>query len=290
RIADRIAPGGVTADALRAAPVSEIFAAYDVAPGANDWRPPRVIEDGVVLPEGGLLAGMTAISGDLPLIVGTNRDETKLFNLLDDELVGWRLGLLPYARDPAFYDAVSLYGSRAWRARTVDEVANVLTSAGNERLWAYRFDWDEATSSFLADFQLLFGAAHALEIPFIFGDFAFLGSADRWVFTDENEAERVALSAQMMAQWANFARGGAPGDAGGVEWTPWRVGAPLSMVFDAARAGGARMEEIREDPAAIAADIAADPRLASREKACRAMRSARNWIPDIDELVGIDCG
>ena len=168
-----------TAAALRAAPLANIYAAYDDRQGGQ--TPPRIIADGVVLPETPLdeafddLADFNAV----PVILGINRDETKLFNLLNPKLVKQRFGRLPVAIDPDLYDAVSEYQSRMWRLYSVDKPAADMVSAGHAPVYAYRFDWDEAGKVGPSDFAKLFGAAHALEVPFVFGRFRFLGEAEQ---------------------------------------------------------------------------------------------------------------
>lgn len=290
KIAALLAPGGATAAALRAAPTADVFAAYQPKPDSGEWRPPRVIEDGVTLAPGGLIGAMIANSADIPLMIGTNRDETKLFNLLDEGLVGWFLGVAPYARDEAVYQAVSEYGSRSWRLASVDEPANALAAAGNDRVFAYRFDWDEADSNFMADFGLLFGAAHGLEIPFVFGQFRFLGRADKWVFTSENAPGRRALSKRMMSCWAAFARDGDPASCG-AGWRPWTGAAdgPNALIFDTEPDGGVRFAATRETAGAIAADLLADERLTTGDARCRAVRATRFWSEDVAELAAAGC-
>ena len=47
-------------------------------------------------------------------------------------------------------------------------------AAGNEDLYAYRYDWDNLRDFFVGDFGKIIGSAHALEIPMISGDFTLL--------------------------------------------------------------------------------------------------------------------
>ena len=57
--------------------------------------------------------------------------------------------------------------------------------AGHRDVFAYRFDWDGSGRFLLTDFGRLLGAAHGLEIPFLFDRFVLTGDADRFVFQSQ---------------------------------------------------------------------------------------------------------
>jgi para-nitrobenzyl esterase len=100
-----------------------------------------------------------------------------------------------------------------------------LKSQQNE-VWYYRFDWDEEP----APFNDIYGAAHAFDLPFVFGNFGpslFSNVAN----STANRPGRVALSRAMMASLAAFARRGDPNspEALGVTWPTW----PSKLIFDA---------------------------------------------------------
>ncbi|MEL7480616.1 MAG: carboxylesterase family protein, partial [Pseudomonadota bacterium] len=288
-IADKLLGATVTAEGLRSIPLDEFFAAYTVDIPPHEFEPPRIIEDGVVVPEGGVMSalGSQETFNAVPIMTGTNRDETKLFNILDDRLVRWRFGRIPRARDPDVYDAVSEYQSRMWRVSAVEKPAARMAESGHAEVYAYRFDWDDAGKVFGADFGRLFGAAHGLEIPFVFGQFRFLGSADRWVFTKENASERLALSSEMMSYWGEFARSGAPGrgTTGDLpEWRPWSSGAeaPALMFFDSQSGGGTRIEESADSARMVAEDLFADDRLEDEDLTCTVYEATRYWNPELE--------
>jgi hypothetical protein len=74
-----------------------------------------------------------------------------------------------------------------------------------DNIFVYRFTWDEEP----APFDFLIGAGHALEIPFVFGNFqSDKDSILRFAWTGENRSSRLALSEVMMNSWAEFARTG----------------------------------------------------------------------------------
>ena len=71
-----------------------------------------------------------------------------------------------------FYNKIRAEG---WQLRGVIEPLEQIFNTGNNNLYAYRFDWDDERNLFIADFQSIIGASHALEIAFVSGDFKFLG-------------------------------------------------------------------------------------------------------------------
>jgi para-nitrobenzyl esterase len=285
-VAPRIVGAGkpVTGETLRAAPLQAIFDAYT---NKKDYHPPRVIADGIVLPAGGsdTVLGDPAAYNAVPVIVGTNRDEMKLFNALNPQLVNFLFGRLPIIRDPKFYEAASRYPSRMWRARAVDRPAAMMTGGGHSAVWTYRFDWDEEGGLLGADLGKLLGAAHSVEIPFVFGYFKLLGAYDAVAFTKANAPGRLALSDAMMSYWARFAATGDPGR--GVDgrlplWSAWSntPGAPTQMVFATPKGGGVRMWSDRESGPRIVADLLADPTLNPRQR-CQILGRI---LPDHPEL------
>ncbi len=253
---------GPDADAatLRATPLNTVYEAYReaLAEGSNL---PRMIEDGVVIPEGGILAAAQTPGGfaPVPVITGANLDEMKLYGLLNPLLVN-RIGPLVWAKDRDVYDAVSEYPSRLWRALAVDELAWALNAAGHDQVWAYRFDWDEGGSFLVTDLAHLMGAAHSMEIPFVFNHFEFYGPLDPILFNGSNAAGRADVAGAMGRHWASLAATGRPGE----DWSVWTEAGAL-MRFDTVAGGGEMMAGV-ETPAQIAADLASDDRLTAELK------------------------
>ena len=290
-----LGPGGaVQGPALRAAPLSALFGAYKTPDGQID--PLRVIADGVTLPEAGLSSGLDspAAWNAVPVMTGANRDEVKLFHALNPEFV-WRLfGVLPMARDQAYYDAASDYPSRMWRANAVDGPAARMVAGGQPAVWAYRFDWDEEGRVLFTDLGKLLGAGHSLEIPFVFGHFKLLGAFDRFAFTKGNAPGRIALSDAMMSYWVNFAATGAPGR--GVkgdlpEWKAWSnaSGAERIMLLDSTAGGGARMSNDLETRDRISTELLADPRLKTPARRCAVLTRTAWDTPELKPLVAREC-
>ena len=276
-IASAIAGEGSSGAALRAVPLEDLFQAYNVG---YSMELPRMIEDGVVLPEGGILGAAATPGGfgDLPLITGTNLEEMKLYKALDPDLVR-RFGLLLWPRDADSYEAIAEYPSRFWRALAVDELANRLVASGHENVWAYRFDWNDGGSFLVTDSGQLFGAAHSMEIPFVFNHFDFYGDLDRLLFTAENAPGRQAIADAMGGHWGRFAYTGAPAPG----WQPWTPEGAL-MRFDTPEAGGQQMIAGEESLGQILDALVADTRLDEAQR-CAVAAELTSWNPvDADQI------
>ncbi len=145
---------------------------------------------------------------DNTAIFGTNRDEGRLFMLRDPKFVDATLGVFYRAKNPESYKRLSEYTSRLWKLVGSDAPARAITSSETHPVWTYRFDWDESSDSIFADLPLLLGAAHGLEIPFVFGNLSFPLPG---IFTDDNLVAAETLSAAMRSYWTEFAYRGDPG-------------------------------------------------------------------------------
>ena len=60
--------------------------------------------------------------------------------------------------------------SRRWRSIGVDEPALQLLASGAE-VYRYRFDYDDHSPTLGLDLKNLLGAAHGIELEFVFQDF-----------------------------------------------------------------------------------------------------------------------
>ncbi|WP_243457297.1 carboxylesterase/lipase family protein [Parasphingorhabdus cellanae] len=237
-----------TAKALRKTSLADLFATYATKAEAakprlryNDGTPefpniPAVISDGVTLPKAPLrsLLSDQETFNSVPMIMGTTRDELKALFQADPKLVKKRLGLFPAARNQRRYDLISEYTSRLWRIHAVDQPAAIISRAGHNEIWAYRFDWDESGSVGMTDLAKLLGASHGFEAPFIFGTFDVFTDNSKYLFPPKNAESRNALSATMMEYWASFARGGQPLAQTGPEWPRYteNESQPKIMRFD----------------------------------------------------------
>ncbi|MEO0996971.1 MAG: carboxylesterase family protein [Pseudomonadota bacterium] len=271
---------GVTAaPALRSVPLDRLYAAYDAGEGFLEL--PVIIEDGIALPAMPLLEAFRSADtfNAVPTITGANRDETKLFFALDDRLTRRWFGLILGPRDGRYYDVIAEYTSRLWRIRAVDELALAMRSAGHEAVYAYRFDWDDGGRFLFADFSELFGAAHGLEIPFVFNRFDMFGRVDSVLYRDATETDRQRLSRAMGAYWASLARSGRPTADAGPEWPPYgRDGRVLHL--DSGPDSGPEVVSGVDSVEKLIADLAGDRRVSDTER-CAIVAELGVWLlPD----------
>jgi para-nitrobenzyl esterase len=217
------------------------------------------IPDGVVLP----LNPTTEIKAGrylkVPVLVGNARDEIKLFPALTFPWLGLAPGRVSTLTDPvvfakAFsYDpnaapamavtdwipaqflpttapypgftATTDYINQHWFIPNRDSVIAALQTNAGQKVWAYRFDWDQEP----APFNEVFGAAHAFDLPFVFGNFG-PSLYSNFVNSNANKPGRLALSDAMMRSIGAFALKGDPNDPSlGVAWPQW----PATLLFNA---------------------------------------------------------
>ncbi|TPV92400.1 MAG: carboxylesterase family protein [Myxococcales bacterium FL481] len=259
RIVERL--GVPDAKALRAVPVAQLWQAYERGSGFVDV--PRVIQDGVVLPRGPMREAFAskATFAAVPIMMGTNHDEMKLFYMRDDRVTKRRLGVFVVARDQPAYDALTRYLTRLWRIRAVNEPAAMMHAAGHDAVYAYRFDWDDGGRVLFTDFHELLGAAHGFEIPFVFNRFEHLGDADRFLFQDRTAEDRERLSRTIGAYWASFARDGVPSCREASPWPEFGDCDGSFLRFDTAAGGGIEVIRGCDQFSALMADLRAETRV-----------------------------
>lgn len=245
------------------------------------YMAPTVVRDGVVIPDEPPLEILAGLGGHerVPLIAGTNRDEHKLFFLMKSPHVTRTFGLPTGLVNERLYDLEGEYGGAMWRAMGADEPVAAMAKRSGPPVFAYRFDWDEEPTILGADLSKLLGAAHALDLLFVFG-LTDLGFANRFVFEDPESAER--LSRQMRSYWTNFAYTHAPGRGRNddlPEWKPWSVepGADKFLIFDSDRDGGLEFGTDALDSHTVLARAEKDPRLHGDEERCRVFRNFVQW-------------
>lgn len=216
------------------------------------------LPDGTVIPANPIAEIKAGRWLKVPVLVGTTRDEIKLFPSAFT-WVGLASGRMPAMTDPQAFALAYSYDPNAAPATTLQDwipAANLPTTAAypgfdavagyinqhyfvairdaaveavltqpGQKVWSYRFDWDKQP----APFNEIFGAAHAFDLPFIFGNFG----PSLWSNVNNsnaNKAGRLALSDAMMKSIGAFARDGDPNNAAlGMTWPMW----PKHMVFDA---------------------------------------------------------
>ena len=261
---------------LRSADATELLSLYreGEAGSLGMFRFPAIIADGAILPDAPPEQIFAAASyNPVPTMLGTNRDETKLFMALSPQWVERRFWLFPRIKDPRAYERAARYSSDRWKESGVDSLARLLSAAQGDSVYAYRFDWDEEATVFGYDLSQAMGAAHGLEIAFVFGGFGGTSSALGDIYDEARIPQRDALSTSMMSYWAEFAYSGNPGrgrDGSEVAWTPWSndPGADKMIVFDTPRDGGIRMSSEEITLASLKARLLADNSFPNREERC----------------------
>ncbi len=216
------------------------------------------IPDGAVLPVDPIAAIQAGNYLRVPVLASTTRDEAKLFptflalapalggvsgRLVNDAtLFNTQFNYDPNAAPtvtleqwiPAAYLPVATpvtgFNARTDLLNTIFFVAsrnNVLDALKSRQaeVWYYRFDWDEEP----APWNDIYGAAHAFDLPFVFGNFGH-SLFSNVLASNANRAGRLELSNAMMQTLGAFARSGDPNNATlGVSWPAW----PAQLWFDA---------------------------------------------------------
>lgn len=215
----------------RHAPVESIVAAgaevYTEIPREHPGRlafAPTVGDD--LLPEAPLRVLSDGRGLPVPLVVGTNRDEATLFRLMRSPLLpirrpdlqrmfaamqterGHGLRLPPPGRVLAAYPRPRL----SLGVRVATDIAfrmpALWVAAGHATVaptFLYRFDF----APWLLRLTGV-GAAHATDLPYVWGEFGGLPHDPSFLFGGRSDA--AAVSERMLARWSAFARTGTPGE------------------------------------------------------------------------------
>jgi para-nitrobenzyl esterase len=266
-------PHAELASWLRSLSASAILAGYGNGRALGMLDAPLVFSEGTVLPKGDWLESLSKPDGwnRVPVIIGTNRDEMRLFLFLDPKRTHKSLGLFPRLNDEANFTATADAMSRFWKLNGVDKPLAAMASSGATELYAYRWDWHDEPTRAGSDLSVILGAGHGLEVPFVFGHFQ-MGPLNT-IFTAENEAQREAVSSAMRSAWGSFATSGAPGGT----WARWTPAEHQDLVFDVVANGGVRMKPIAEDADRIIAELLADPRLTTPKARCEVLHDLALW-------------
>lgn len=204
------------ASVLRSATPRELLSLMKAGPsGMLDF--PYPVWDGTLLPSDGFESlGDPERSARVPMIIGTNLEESKLFQWLGRQ--NWR--------DP-LYQAKARLGALGWKMEGADSIADLYASMNqstegvpyvqdlNRSVYLYRFDWgapDASGKSVMGGTMgAQFGSFHSLEIPFFLQSDTVLGRlVPLPFFTKANQTGRHALQADILVRLSSFMRSGSP--------------------------------------------------------------------------------
>ena len=171
--------------------------------------------------------------------------------------------------DLDYYEAVNFYGSSFWKQRAVDTPSSKLVGSGHNKTFAYRFDWDELSTINGLDMSKLIGAAHAMEILFVFGSFdSYI--VKNFLFGEGAYPAGKKLSDQIQSYWAEFAYNGSPGkgrEGNLPEWKAWSSGQnDKYLVLDSENDQGVYMSNLEYTQDYLLDTLSKDDRLNDQEK------------------------
>jgi para-nitrobenzyl esterase len=239
------------AQCLRAQSVAQLLAVQGLPESLQtllQWGPNT---SGAILRKQWLSAAFRGVFNRVPVLMGSNHDEGRLFVGLSYTEPGFQITAANYA------DTIkSLYGAAAvplvLAAYPLDAYPSpdlaVATLFGDSAscqsylieqmlaprvdAYVYEFDDENAPMVLLPDFGFPYGATHTSELPYLFPEIEShlydLGQATL-------DANQLQLAATMRAMWAQFASSGIPNGDGLPQWASYANGTAefLSLVTPA---------------------------------------------------------
>jgi para-nitrobenzyl esterase len=232
---------------LREIPAARLLEAQGVVQ-ANAGRAPfadrrrfgfNPVIDGKVFPGGPFAPGAPAISADVPLMIGTNKDEHTLFSGHLPWVTGATFENLHEGLEPQLgartAEVIAAY-RRAQPAMRADEIAIAILSDAGVRAMSLQIAERKLAQKAAPVFVYLFAwetpvlggrlrSCHTLEIPFVFD------TAATATITGDDPA-RLPLATTMSRAWLAFARHGRPDHAGLPAWPGYSTAERPTMIFD----------------------------------------------------------
>ena len=251
------------------------------------FETPLLTNDDIVIPKIGLLGSLGSDEHlyQVPTIAGSNKDEINLwigfsdyFIKAEENFLSKPLGIPKIIiRDKEKYNFYSSIRAKGWQLRGVQEPLENIYKAGNEEIYAYRFDWDNLRDFFIGDFGEIIGAAHAIEIPMISGDYD-LAEEFKWIVYPRSPSRRF-VSKNMMNFWANFAKNAEPGDStNNVRWSKYNPNLEKSiLIIDEVKNLGISKLDLNLN--SLVSDILKSDLLSDEEK-CIILYETTNYIGD----------
>lgn len=230
-------------DDLQKVPMNQLIAAVH-SMGASSWDMGPVL-DGRSLPRHPFDPDAPAITADVPMLIGTNTDESTLFYFFGDSAVftlneaDMRSKLkasLQLADDSKLDALIALYRknrpsappSDIFFAITTDRMMRMDAITQAERkaaqhaapVYMYIFDWQT---------PVLGGklrATHTIEVPFVFDN------VGKVPYRVGRGADLQPLADKVSSAWVAFARTGNPDHTGLPHWPAYETSGRATMIFD----------------------------------------------------------
>ncbi|WP_163551940.1 carboxylesterase family protein [Candidatus Frankia alpina] len=207
------------------------------AAGSEQFMPFQAVVDGRILPAHPMDPQASPLGADVPVLVGSTRDDMKMimlgvpwFGSLDDvglaALAGGMFGpefvrayraerpeATPSELACAFVtDRVMWWGGIDWAQRKI--------AAAGAPVYVYRFDFvTPALGGIL-------GATHGGEIPFVFDNYPLTPMAG-------DRPENASVARAVSEAFVRFAQQGDPNHSGLPAWSPYTLDRRTTMIFDA---------------------------------------------------------
>lgn len=232
---------------LHTLPVERLIEAARAVEEEGRYNLPLLFQpvvDGVIVPDWPI-TGPAPSAGDrptIPVLIGTTRDESRLFTVrdpllsaLDEEgLLAKVIAVAGAERGPALLRAYreTRPGEtplHIWDAISTDadfripalRVAERLAASGSP-VWMYRFDYTMATLGGV------FGACHGLDVPFVWNTLDKPAAA--LLVGDDPDAP--ALARRIQAAWVALARTGDPNTHALPAWPEYTLDERATMLLD----------------------------------------------------------
>ena len=232
----------VELDALQELSVTTLIEAHQAlaAAHAREGLVSMPVVDGSVIDRSPLEAVEQGAASDVPLLIGTNRDEWRLFALFDQEFMatdekGLTSGLEKLLPDNAAA-ARRTYSQRLGDDSPALILSSALTDSvfripairlaeaqhrGGGSAWMYLFTWA------IPQAKNGLGSCHAAELPFVFNT---LDKPAAELFVGQDPPRQLARDVN--ATWAAFARYGDPGRGAFGEWPSYDSNERKTMIID----------------------------------------------------------
>jgi len=206
------------------------------------------VRDAASLPQSPIDAIKAGEAADIPVLIGTNRDEVKLFAAsmrrepLDDAaLVKAVAATLPGSTSDDARRVVEVFRASRTSKGLPGSNLDILDAVGSEarfrassmRLAAAQREHQPDTYAYLFTYASparhgALGSCHALEMPFVFGTLN-APTQDKFAGSGPDVEQ---LSANMMDAWLAFAKTGNPSHPGIGAWPAFDAQTRATMIFD----------------------------------------------------------